>query len=262
MRNELVVTFLFATTLCFAAERSGIDIYNESSSFSVECVKSGHCADIGLFSDSVNNRIGNACISGCSRSELTRLGISDLDNRLQKLVDANTLIVRDGKYYLGFPALTGKKRKKVAAIVNRTADRIAPRVTVMVDQIRAAVPRHEDIVFHLLWSRVVDKIWCQAWKLEHRTGNCPPGVEWLVYPQHKFYVGTNYWANDVAVTWSRHSLCSSEIVMDSRLALRKAAWGQKYTDDNIGLCSGSAYLMIVRNFKGSPITLTTPWTNC
>src|SRR5579864_3344313 len=228
-----LLIFLFATTICFAAERTSIDIYNEASSFSGECAEGGHCADIGLLSDSVNNRIANACISGCSRSELTKLGISDLDNRLQKLVDANTLIVKDGKYRLGFPALTGKARNEVAVIVNRAADRIAPRVSVMVDQIRAAVPRHEDIVFHLLWSRVMDEVWCQAWQLEHRTGNCPPGVEWLVYPQHKFYVGTNYWGKDVAVTWSRHSLCSSEIVLDSRLPLRKAAWGQKYTDDNI-----------------------------
>jgi len=233
MRKKLVVAFLFATTIGFAVAQTKIDLYNESSSFSGECVKSGHCADIGLLSDSVNNRIGNACIRGCSRSELTRLGISDLDRRLQKLVDANTLTVKDGKYRVGFPALIGGARNEVAVIVNRVADRMSPRVSVMVDQIRASVPRHEDIVFHLLWSRVMDEVWCQAWQLEHRSGNCPPGVEWLVYPQHKFYVGTNYWAKDVAVTWSRHSLCSSEIVLDSRLPLRKAAWGQKYTDDNI-----------------------------
>jgi tetratricopeptide (TPR) repeat protein len=233
MRNELVVTFLFATTLCCAGNRTSVDIYNESFSFGGDCVKSGHCADIGLFSDSVNNRIGNACTNGCSVSRLTRLGIADLDSRLQKLVDANTLIVRDGKYYLGFPALTGEKRRKVAAIVKRTADRLAPRVAVMVDQLRVALPGHEDMAFHLLWSRVVDEIWCQAWQLEHRPGNCPPGVEWLIYPHHKFSVGTNYWASDVAVTWARHSLCKSQIVLDSRLALRKAAWGQKYADENI-----------------------------
>src|SRR5579864_6884426 len=124
MRSELLVAFFFATSLCFAVERTSIQIYNEASSFSGECVKNGHCADIRLFSDSVNNRIGNACISGCSRSELNRLGIADLDNRLQKLLDAHTVIVRDGKYYLGFPTLTGKKRDEVSAIVNRAADRI------------------------------------------------------------------------------------------------------------------------------------------
>jgi len=233
MRSALVVTFLSAAALCFAAERVSIQIYNESSSFSGECAKGGHCADISLFSDSVNNRIGNACIGGCSRSELTKLGIGDLDNRLKRLVTAHTLIVGDGKYYLGFPTLTGKRRKDASAIVNRTADRIAPSVTAMVDQIRAAVPKHEEIVFHLLWSRVVDEVWCQAWQIEHRPGNCPPGVEWVVYPGHKFFVGTNSWNQDVAVTWSRHTLCSTGIVTDSRLALRKAAWGQKYTEDNI-----------------------------
>ncbi len=228
-----IIFFLLASLPCSATDSMNIDLYRASSMFGGECTKNHPCADLELFRDATNNAIGNAAIRGASRTDLASLGIPDLDVRLHKLVDGNALVIRNGRYFLGFPVVVGKDRQKVARLARITAKRITPQVASLLSQIRASVPSHEEMAFHLLWSRAMDEMWDSTWQREHRPGTSPPAVEWVMYPEHPFMFGTNYWAADVAVTWNRRTICDSQIVLDSRLLLLKAAWGQKPAADKV-----------------------------
>ena len=63
--------------------------------------------DLDLLKDSANNRIGNACLTGATRSDLGKLGIPDIEARLQKLLAAHVLLAKDNKYFLGIPVIIG-----------------------------------------------------------------------------------------------------------------------------------------------------------
>jgi hypothetical protein len=102
-------------------------------------------------------------------------------------------------------------------------------VSAIRDQIVKAVPGQERIAFHLLWSRVMDQVFCRAWQQQRRPGDCPPGVDWVVYPASPFTFGTNAWANDFAVTWNLQSRCAiTSVVTDARTGLLDAAKGKPY----------------------------------
>lgn len=187
--------------------------------------------DLDLLEDSVNSKIGNACLSGATRTDLQNLGIHDINIRLEKLLAGHVLILKGNKYFLGIPVIIGDSREELAAVVEKKARAISPRIASMLGRVREASGGNDSIVFHLLWSRVMDQVWDQTWKLEGRPGNGPPLVDWLIDPPQPKVFGTNYWSKDIAVTWSAYTSCHSHIVLDSRLLLLKAAWRQKIDMD-------------------------------
>jgi hypothetical protein len=185
--------------------------------------------DLSLFKDTANNLIGNACIAGASLDDLKKLGVGDLMVRLERLQAGNVLVMRDGRYVLAFPVITGRRREALNAAIRPVAQALAPRVEAMRGEILRAVPGHEDMVFHLLWSRVVDQIWCRAWQREGRPGDCPPGGDWVLYPVSPSTFGTNSWGNEVAVTWNQQTRCAlTPVVFDERTGLLNAAMGRPY----------------------------------
>jgi hypothetical protein len=223
----LLVSVLLAAGRPLAAQSPAVNLYRESMSFCCKPADGYH--DLDLFRDSTNNLIGNACIPGIGVDELRRLGIADVEERLERLRAGNVIAVRDGRCTLTFPVITGRRRDDLAAAVRPVARALAPRVAAMRDEIAKAVPGHEEMVFHLLWSRVVDQMWCRAWRREHRTGDCPPGVDWVLYPASPFTFGTNSWGNDFAVTWNVQTACAvTPVVTAARTALLRAAAGGRY----------------------------------
>jgi len=238
-------------------EQPVIDLSKHISSFSGYS-EGDSFPDLDLLEDSANNKIGNACLTGATPNDLQNLGIPDIDARLQKLLAAHVLVVKDNKYFLGIPVIIGDSRAELAAIVDKKAHAISPRVASMLSRIREASAGNDAIVFHLLWSRVMDEVWDQVWKLEGRQGKGSPAVDWLIYPSHPKAFGTNYWSQDVAVTWSDYTSCDSHIVLDSRLLLLKAAWGQKINTgntselQNVGLLDGAGH------FRGFALHLGDP----
>ena len=226
-KAALVVALLLAAAQRLAAQSRPIDLYRESMSFCCKPADGYH--DLDLFKDSTNNLIGDACIPGAGVDELRGLGIADLDERLGRLRAGNVIALRDGRCTLTFPVITGRRRDDLAAAVRPVARALAPRVAEIGEEIARAVPGHEEMVFHLLWSRVVDQMWCRAWQREHRAGTCPPGVDWVLYPASPFTFGTNSWGNDLAVTWNWQTRCAVwPVVTAVRTALLDAAAGKKY----------------------------------
>src|SRR3974390_3098010 len=82
------------------------DVARDISTFSGDEADSPS-PDLDLLEDLVNNKIGNACLLGATRSDLQRLGIPDIDVRLEKLLSGHVLTLKDEKYFLGIRVIVG-----------------------------------------------------------------------------------------------------------------------------------------------------------
>jgi hypothetical protein len=216
-----------------AAQAPPIDLYRASMSFCCKPVDGYH--DLELFKDSGNNRIGDACIRGATIADLRALGVRDLAARLDTLRGGNVIRWSSGRCFLTFPVLTGRRRDALAAAVRPVAEALAQPVVALRDSIVRAVPGHEEMVFHLLWSRVMDQVFCRAWQRERRPGECPPGADWVVSPASPYTFGTNSWGNDFAITWNPRTRCAvTPVVTAARIGLLDAARGRPYTGPQAG----------------------------
>jgi len=194
--------------------------------------------DDGLLFDPENNRIANACLNGASHGELTRLNIPDLDSRLQKMQTGNLLSTQQEVYVLTIPVIAGKNRLELSHEVSRAAKRMAPGVAIMLDQIRAAIPGDQEMAFHLLWSRAMDRMWYRTWQREGRPGKGPPFARWIIFPAHPFMVGTVSYDGVIgggsnAKSWSHQSICGSFHPSEFQSDILKGAWGQRVSVANL-----------------------------
>jgi len=249
MLSSTILVFELLIQSSVGAQQPEIDLARDISTFSGD--QADHTSpDLDLLEDSVNNKIGNACLLGATRSDLQNLGIPDIDARLEKLLAGHVLALKDNKYFLGIPVIVGDSRKELAAIVAKRAQTISLGVATMLGRVREASKGNDEIVFHLLWSRVMDEVWDRTWNLDERPGGGPPHVDWLIYPPQPTAFGTNYWNQDLAVSWSAHTSCHSHDVMDSRLLLLKAAWGQRIHTGNASELQDLGLLDSGGDFRG------------
>jgi hypothetical protein len=192
--------------------------------------------DMRLFQDATNNAVGLQCMRRSPISDLKKLGIPDLERRLDALTKGNAIVLRDSNCSLTFPIIVGPQRDRLQDLVQPVAAKLAPRVAKFADRIRAAVPDYGDMVFHLLWSRVVDDVWDQAWK-ESFSSSGPPDSTWVIYPQQRFTVGTNY--NSIpgngssALTWAPDFRRHIGPVSDSLIDASRMAWGKEVSADDM-----------------------------
>ena len=171
-----------------------------------------HChIDWNQLTDLKNNPILNACIAGATFEELKDLNVDDLDTRLEKLQEGNVIKQTNGRYFLAFPAIVGGKRAKLQQIIEQTVAQLMPTAKDAVKQLRHHLNQQPEMLFHVLWSIVMDSV---AWQTVQTEFNSQfnkdkvslEGVGWLMYPSHPYDCGTNTY-NDlqigtVKITWS------------------------------------------------------------
>jgi len=186
-----------------------------------------------LLKDKLNHKIAKMCIHSATIEDLKKLGIEDLSYRLNILTEGNVLISTDQEYRLSFPVIVGKNRKAMADIVNKAAEELSPFVESMINKLKPELKRNEDILFHILWSRVIDEIWFNAFSLSFPEEK-PPKVIWVIYPEHPFMVGTNYNSlpghGNLALTWSNNFTEHLTAFDDLRFELHQAAWDKEITN--------------------------------
>src|ERR1019366_6650791 len=165
----------------------------------------GSLPDLNLFRDSINNAIGMACIHQPSIAALQKLGFPDLANRLELLSRSNDILINKGRCSLNFTVLVGARREELKSTVTKASEKLAPRVARLAQRLREGVPERPDMVFHLLWSRVMDDSWDKAWKATF-TLQGPADAVWVIYPGQRYDVGTNFssvpGSRSYALTWS------------------------------------------------------------
>jgi tetratricopeptide (TPR) repeat protein len=182
---------------------------------------------LGVLKNPVNNAVVNGCLDGASLADLGRQ-IPDLAERIESLVAARLITVRNDRCSPAFPAVVGSRRAELARAVAETAIRLGPRVNRILNDLRQGLGFRQDLVFHALWSRVIDASWVESWRQAFPRMPGPPGVAWIVAPAHRLQVGTNYetlpGGGGIAVTWSRFRSDHIRSVMDARLDLVRLAW--------------------------------------
>ncbi len=191
---------------------------------------------MSLMRDTLNNRIAVTCLGGASLAELEALGIDDLGERLVALEEGKILKRVDGSCSVAFPAFVGGKRERLAEIADSAALELSPLVKELVGRLEVELGDRRDMVFHVLWSRVIDEIWADAWR-PPAPGMQVPVVAWVVYPEHAFAVGTNYGSapggGDLALTWSNNFTEHLSAFPDANYALFKTAWGEPFEDAEV-----------------------------
>jgi tetratricopeptide (TPR) repeat protein len=191
---------------------------------------------MSLVRDSLNNRIVVRCLGGASLAELEAHEIDDLGERLSALEEGKILNLDDESCSIAFPAFVGSGRELLAEIADSAALELSPLVEGMVGRLRVELGDREDMLFHVLWSRVIDEIWADAWR-PPSLGMQVPVVAWVVHPEHAFAVGTNYGSipggGDLALTWSNNFTDHLSALPDANYELFKTAWGEQFEDAEV-----------------------------
>lgn len=209
-------------------QQAKINLYDKMSSFSGRGVtRYPWPRRLEMLKESLNNEIGLACIDGATLSDLQRLGISDLPKRLSRLLDGHVLVERNGRYHLTMPVLMGKGREIIGHAVRERAPALRPCVERILSELRSEVKGNEPIVFHLLWSRIIDESWEMIWRECFSDGSYLPAVTWVIEPEHAFAVGTNSSSlpggGSFSFTWSYNTENLAADLWTFGLPLYKAA---------------------------------------
>ena len=199
---------------------------------------SGHrdrVARLTLLRDSVNNQIADLCRRGASGADLAALDLPDLTDRLEALTEGRVLRVQDSTCATTFPLFLGARREQLGELAREAAANLAGPATNIVEALRANGV-DDSMIFHVLWSRIVDQIWDEAWEVSGLEGNLP-AVAWVLRPAHRYAVGTNYGSApggaSLAVTWSPHFTDHLSVFADARWELTQIAWGAALDDDSV-----------------------------
>ena len=179
--------------------------------------QSGHGYNLKEFHRAENSPILNACLNGATYKELDEFGVDNLPIRLEKLQAGKILKKVKARYYLAFPTIIGKKRAELQQLVERTALQLLPTSENMIEQIQPHLKGREEMLYHVLWSVVMDS--GIAWNtvkndLERQVKEGKTSIKntaWLIYPRHHYTCGTNSYSSSVKqialviITWKQNS---------------------------------------------------------
>jgi tetratricopeptide (TPR) repeat protein len=188
---------------------------------------------LSLLRDSTNNRITVACIAGTPVSQLEAPATDALDERLRALTEGKVLKISDGRCSPAFPVFVGRDREVLRDITDAGVDDLVPLVERLVRRLEGELGGRREMLFHLLWSRMIDVIWSEAWELAFLDDELPV-VAWVVQPEHPFAVGTNFASlpgdASLAMTWSPNFDKHLWKFPDANYELLLAAWGEEIAD--------------------------------
>ena len=201
-----------------------------------------------LAEDPTNNFIIGAALTGTTVEDLQRRGIDDANERVDKLVQGRFLAVTEGGYRLPFPVISGEQRRALESLVDARAAPVVPHVAAMLDRLAQAVGGRREVLFHLVWSRVMDTFWWPAWQATHPgKRGWTPRVAWAIRPRHPYQVGTNYdqlpGKAEIAITWGRGAAAHIKPIMNAAADLERLAWGMAPADPrSAGILSSAGCL--------------------
>ena len=160
--------------------------------------------------DPNNNPILIACLQGASEERLQGLGIPDFRERLARLERGHVVRKDQGHYALTFPVIVGDKREQLQRYIEEQASALVPLGEQMITEIRPHLAGREEMMYHVLWSIVLDgAAWdtarAEMLKQVHSGDTSSNDKGWVIYPPHLFDVGTNSggdFGTTLRVTWS------------------------------------------------------------
>ncbi len=148
----------------------------------------------------------NAIIAGKDYGELRQQVPDSLDEILDRLSKGNVIRMEHEKIKILVPVLTAEKRSKMDTLIRQTLMEKSLVIDSLIIPLREQLKEHPRMVFHFLWSRVIDNCWWKLYNSEFHTKKGPPSLAWIIYPPHPFQCGTNYDQtknnSQIAISWS------------------------------------------------------------
>jgi len=238
-RNRMVaictLVYLFLMTANLSMADAGLgELPGDFKISSHFCWFGGRGMDWGALHDPNNNPILIACLQGGSGERLRGLDIPDLRDRLTRLERGNVIKRVQEHYALTFPVIVGDEREQLQRCVEEAASKLVPLGEQMIAAIRPHLAGREEMMYHVLWSVVMDDgpAWDAAraaMRKQVRSGDTSSNNKgWVIYPPHPFDVGTNSGGDfgvSVRVTWSHGTPSPGAIsdVIDKHLKQLRAA---------------------------------------
>ncbi len=148
----------------------------------------------------------NAIIDGCSYHDLQQKYPDSLDNKLEELISGKVIERNRDSFKLLFPVVVGENRAKLRNMIRKRMDESGLKLDTLIVALNRYVSGDPRMVFHLLWSRIIDDCWWNLYNSVFETDKGPPSIAFLVFPPHPYQCGTNSdysSANDMfAFSWS------------------------------------------------------------
>jgi hypothetical protein len=190
-----------------------------------------------LDNDSMNRSLATACILGTSVEELKENNIPNLSERLDKLVASGILKISEGKYYLSFPVILGKKRELLYDLVWKKAMTLLPVAEPILGKLRKELGSRQDMAFHIFWTRIMNDEFIALWHKEFPDEKQNPSEIWLVYPRHPFMVGCKLIETDkkaqLAISWNNHNIKNIQPIASYKNILYANALNNAISKDSI-----------------------------
>jgi hypothetical protein len=148
----------------------------------------------------------NAIIAGSSYYDLKRQYPDSLEEIISSLIKGKVIERNDEHFRVLFPVLTGGKRNELKKIIHKKIVKKPVLIDSLTGPLNSALQDKPEMVFHFLWSRVIDDCWWKLYNSEFKTDKGPPSIAFIVSPTHPFQCGTNfdYTPDDgqIAISWS------------------------------------------------------------
>jgi hypothetical protein len=133
----------------------------------------------------------NAILAGAATDQLKKQFPDSLEVELSKLLQGNVIKTKHGRFEATFPVLIGENRKKLMDIVHQKVLSLDISMDSLIAPLALALKDHPQMIFHFLWSRIMDDCWWNLYKSEFNTDQGPPSIAFIVYPPHPMQCGTN-----------------------------------------------------------------------
>jgi hypothetical protein len=135
--------------------------------------------------------IMNAILTGTTEEQLKKQFPDSLEIELYKLLQGNVIKTKNDHFEVTFPVLIGENRNKMMDIIHQKVMSIDISIDSLIAPLALALKDHPQMIFHFLWSRIIDDCWWNLYNSEFITDQGPPSITFIVYPPHPMQCGTN-----------------------------------------------------------------------
>jgi hypothetical protein len=148
----------------------------------------------------------NAIIGGSSYKEIKQQYPDSLDLILTSLIEGKVIRRNSDYFEVLFPVLIGEKRNILKTLIHEKITDAAVSIDSLINILKKGLYNNPEMVFHFLWSRIIDDCWWGLYNLEFKTDKGPPSISFIVHPSHPFLCGTNFDNttdnSQIAISWS------------------------------------------------------------
>jgi hypothetical protein len=156
--------------------------------------------------DSESRSIMNSIINGSSYKELNQQFPDSLDIKLSRLIKGKLIQKEEDHFKVLIPVLVGAKRSELKTMIREKVIGENEFINDLINPLTKLLSDHPEMVFHFLWSRIIDNCWWDLYNSEFKTKTGPPSLAFIVFPFHPFQCGTNFDNttdnSQIAITWS------------------------------------------------------------